>query len=1404
MGRQLIRARFVVGATTSHEAQYGGRDRRPLATVVAGIVLIAALVPSVVVLAGAGSASLRDGASSATPGSSGDGSVVVAPAYVPPPGVSRLGPLAASAPLDVAVALAPSDPAGLEAATVWEYTPGSPQYHHFLTASQIAARYGPTAAGYAAARGYFTSFGLAVRTSPDRSFLLVSGPASGVGRAFHTTFDEYGRDGASFYEHPTAARLPQGVPWIGAYGLGNDTVAVPAYAAGALDTSLRAIGPAASCSTATPFAPCAIEAAYNASGAIAGGDNGTGFRVAVVDTYDGSENQTQLASDVSAFTGHFGLALGTIEYRYPVPTARDLNGTATGWGTEEALDLEWSRAIAPAATIEMTLAPDAGAGLYGSVDWLIAHQAADVISLSWGEPDTGVYNAYLTPCATACNATSDGSYDVLHPALADAAAEGITVLSASGDCGSADGTSGVATSYPASDPTVLGVGGTDLTLSNGSYGSETAWSGNATGGSSPGCANQGGSGGGYAPFPRPWWQAASGLPSSPGTRGVPDVAIDAGSELAIVQDDFLFPVGGTSASTVIWAGLLADADTAHAAALGFVDPTLYQIYDRAPSVGAFHDVTSGSNGYRAGAGWDPVTGLGSPNFGRLAPLLAATPLARSPMNVTLGAGPRFGAAPLSVTFTVTVTGGRTPYAITDVAFGDGNASLAPTQTTTHVYPDPGVYVALATVFDAASNSSVSAPVAVVVGGGNALKVSLTGTPAAPSTGASVTLSANVTGGVAPYHYYFSYGDGSYLANTTDASVAHAYPVAGSYCATVVVWDSARPVDGGTSPRLSVPVGGASATTCGNAASLSATAYTSTPIGDLPGDLNLSLAVSGGTPPYSVQWTTNDPYVNACDCGIFRVVGAHHLTAFVNDSVDQQTTAELNVTLYPALVGTFTHSALSGVAPLTVTFHAAATGGDGPDANATAWSFGAGGNATVGASASHTYESPGQYVVVGRLSDAAGGVTSAAYLVDVLAAPGVAALTAVIRPAVDVPAGALVTLAANVTNGTGPSTYLWNLGDDGDSAFGATVTQSFGASPCPGTGGCPLIVGLTATPARGPALSAGIDLPAGILGRQDAVAFSDVVTAAGARAPVSVTGTASVSGMPGLAVNWSFGDGGFADGAAATHVYRQAGNFTILETVTDGLGDTLLRSHAVAVLPGAPSRPTVSAVVTPRAGLAPLFAAFTTTAAGGGGPPYSVSWQFGDGQSSIGLTVVHEYRLPGWYNATATVTDGLNVTNTTVVSLIAYARTAVTLVAALSATQLAPDGAFAATIDASPQCTNLSAPGCAPSAFTVDLTTVPQGGGPVTLDAVAVPGPAGGLYVPLTAPSAPGTYWLNATVDAANFTGSVQVPFSVAARSATSAPPFSATPLEILGAGLLLAVVVAAGVRRSERRPPPPR
>jgi subtilase family serine protease len=200
------------------------------------------------------------------------------------------------------------------------------------------------------------------------------------------------------------------------------------------------------------------------------------------------------------------------------------------------------------------------------------------------------------------------------------ASNGVTFLAASGD-------SGTGVAYPAASPDVIGVGGTTLVLSaNGSYSSETAWSG---------------SGGGLSTMERePSFQSQFAIPDDPrGYRGSPDVSYNAnpGTGYAIYDSVGIngysgwFQVGGTSAGTPQWAALFAIANSLRAAArksnLSSTDTTVYSLAKAAPATD-FHAVTQGTNGTcgticTASAGYDYVTGLGTSQAAALINALVA-------------------------------------------------------------------------------------------------------------------------------------------------------------------------------------------------------------------------------------------------------------------------------------------------------------------------------------------------------------------------------------------------------------------------------------------------------------------------------------------------------------------------------------------------------------------------------------------------------------------------------------------------------------------------------------------------------------------------------------------------------------------------------------------------------------
>jgi subtilase family serine protease len=327
-------------------------------------------------------------------------------------------------------------------------------------------------------------------------------------------------------------------------------------------------------SNPTGLTPQQVSQAYGfnqiefGSGSSQVAGNGAGETIAIVDAYD----DPSIQQDLVTFDQKFGL---------PAPpsfTEQFVGGTRpqgdTGWSQEISLDVEWAHAMAPAANIVLVEAQSASlSDLLSAVDVARNLPNVSVVSMSWGSSEF----------------SSETSYDSHF--TTPAGHIGITFIASAGDSGAP----GV---WPSLSPNVLAVGGTTLQVgSNGSYVGETAWSD---------------SGGGVSRYEsEPTYQQSA---QSYGARTAPDVAYDANPSTGFsVYDSYSgddwFTVGGTSAGAPQWSALIAIANQGRGSAgtLANAQADLYNL----PSTD-FHDITSGSNGYRAGPGYDLVTGLGSP------------------------------------------------------------------------------------------------------------------------------------------------------------------------------------------------------------------------------------------------------------------------------------------------------------------------------------------------------------------------------------------------------------------------------------------------------------------------------------------------------------------------------------------------------------------------------------------------------------------------------------------------------------------------------------------------------------------------------------------------------------------------------------------------------------------------
>jgi subtilase family serine protease len=468
--------------------------------------------------------------------------------------------------------------------------------------------------------------------------LLVLGAAVGVGAA------------TAHSQKPVSRALPAPVPTI------TDSQLVSGDLTPPTESDCFALG--RRCFTAT-----AMQNSYDLPPLYANGDEGQGVTIAIIDSF-GNPN---MASDLANFDTQMGLPHmcgeadhtcasgdptfthvywnGKTQVKSPPPNS---NGTGlqdrSGWIVETALDVEWAHAMAPKANIlNVTTNPAETQGVQGlpsmmnAEQYIVDHGQATVITQSFGTTEEAF--------------GSTQSLLNLRHAFISAAANGVTVLASTGDNGTANpGKTPVknpttvpypTVGWPASDPLVTAVGGTYLCTN--------PVTGTGVDSTDPpaNCQNQSNreigwidSGGGFSHiFSTPGYQSNVPAGSFPigSMRGIPDVAFQASARTApLVYATFdggggWFLVGGTSCSSPQFAGLVAIADQIAGHGLGQINPTLYKLSSNPADYAAdFYDVTTGNNqadpdvpGYQAQTGWDPVTGLGTPNAANLVPALAA-------------------------------------------------------------------------------------------------------------------------------------------------------------------------------------------------------------------------------------------------------------------------------------------------------------------------------------------------------------------------------------------------------------------------------------------------------------------------------------------------------------------------------------------------------------------------------------------------------------------------------------------------------------------------------------------------------------------------------------------------------------------------------------------------------------
>ncbi len=516
-------------------------------------------------------------------------------------------------------------------------TPGNARYRHFLSAAQISARFGQSAARVGMLAGWLKQSGLRVTAISNHvadGYIAVSGSLASASRAFDVTFASYRLAGQGIVRAPEqAASVPA--------EFASAVLSISGLDTARADMRPRALPPpgpnywiARPCNsyyhqkTATgmpaaygkhwPWALCGykpsqVRAVY---GVTASGMTGAGQTVAIVDAY-ASPTMLRDANAYASAVGDQPFAPGQYQQFRPARFTQAGNNQcgAQGWYGEQTLDVESVHGMAPGANVRFVAAascqdPD----LADALAYIVDNRLASIVSNSWGDTEAGAAEFV----------------SVYHLIFQAGAAEGIDFLFSSGDNGyEAPGedpgfSAHTQVDYPTSDPWVTSVGGTSLAIGRGnSYQFETSWgtlldplasNGRTWHLTPPGGYPywfDGASGGGTSTlYSQPWYQQGvvpaslserlpSGAHSAAPMRELPDVSAYADPATGfLVGETVLKPsghgyefafsrIGGTSVSCPTFAGIEADAQQSAGGPLGFANPAIYDRY----GTSAFHDVT---------------------------------------------------------------------------------------------------------------------------------------------------------------------------------------------------------------------------------------------------------------------------------------------------------------------------------------------------------------------------------------------------------------------------------------------------------------------------------------------------------------------------------------------------------------------------------------------------------------------------------------------------------------------------------------------------------------------------------------------------------------------------------------------------------------------------------------------
>ncbi|MBF9073232.1 S53 family peptidase [Streptacidiphilus fuscans] len=553
----------------------GPRRSRKKLLITVGVVLV--------VLAGGGAVAMAVGSGNAVHTSAAGGS-----SWSPPSWATKQNDIGAADPktkVQGTVWLAKKDPNSLAEYAESVATPGSPDYHKYLTPAQFASQFTNAPDASSAVAGWVQQAGMTIVSQDDQS-IVVSTTLGEVENILKVQVDKYKHDGRVDIAPTTQPQYPSDVgqyvasvtglttssPVFG--GFPDKAAPAPKKKGKVVAASPGKYAPASASGFSTqycsvywgqkhwndappgpggslPMENCGYtpDQLRHAYGVAQSGLTGKGVTVAVVDAYA----SPTIVQDLARYNQEMGLPqFAPGQFSQVAPNGGfnlDTNPSdVQEWAGEESMDIEAIHTMAPAAKIVYYGTPSSSDSDFDTaLEAIVAKHTADIVSCSWGSPEAG---------------SAEEEFQARTQIFEQGAAEGIGFNFSAGDNGDytvpARGSSdpndvqpSPAVDFPTSDPFVTSVGGTSLGIgANGNYLWESGWGdvshtlAGSSWGSTPGFGG-GGGGGNSKIFPQPVYQKGvvpdSLTTTATGTanREVPDISMDGDGYTGILEGETL-------------------------------------------------------------------------------------------------------------------------------------------------------------------------------------------------------------------------------------------------------------------------------------------------------------------------------------------------------------------------------------------------------------------------------------------------------------------------------------------------------------------------------------------------------------------------------------------------------------------------------------------------------------------------------------------------------------------------------------------------------------------------------------------------------------------------------------------------------------------------------------------------